>query len=185
MRTLNHTLLVYGKTHDFQYGKRLTRHSEQLCVSQSSRGSLPPPLPFSRSTLLLPPSSLSFPVWKSNATDTTEWKMKRCRGLQSASSALPKSFHLSPQQVVKQKTRSKTKKQKHQTQSGPRRIILLNFLFLLHSLQSDPWGDWLSLITLSTSLKSSLQVLIKGTIEQVNSSPTSTQWSTSSHCFSY
>lgn len=128
--TLNHSLQVYGKIHNFQYGKRLTRHSEQFCVSQSSRESLPPPLSFSPSTLLLlPASSLSIPMWKSNATDATEWKMKRYHGLQSTSSALPESFHVLPQQVVKQKTRSKTQKQKHQRPSRPYHTIMLNFFF--------------------------------------------------------
>lgn len=86
---------------------------------------------------LAPPSSsssslpffLSFSVWeKPNATDATEWKMKRYHGLQSTSSALPKSFHLLPPKSGEaRKQEAKTGKQKHQRQSGPYLTILLNF----------------------------------------------------------
>lgn len=83
----------------------------------------------------LPPFFITFfCICKLNTTDATEWKMKRYHGLQSTSSALPKSFHLLPQQVVKQKTRSKTKTKKHQRPSGPYSAILLNFFFLFFLL---------------------------------------------------
>lgn len=132
--TLNHSLQVYGKIHNFQYGKRMTRHSEQLCVSQSLRESLPPP---SSSSLL---HHCLFPMWKLNATDATEWKMKRYHGLQSTSSALPESFHVLPQRVVKQKTRSKTQKQKHQRPNGPYHAIMRNFFFFFLFLLPTKWS---------------------------------------------
>lgn len=160
----------------FFYGKRLTRHGEQSYIGQTLRQSLPPPLSPSFITIF-------FHVEKPNATDATEWKMKWYRGLQSTSSALPKSFHLLPKQVVKQKTRSKTTKQKHQRPSGPYPAIFLNFFFFYTPYKVICEAYLLSLITLFTSLKSSLQVFIKRTIEHVNSNQTSTQWSTSSDCF--
>lgn len=114
--------------------------------------------------------------------------MRQYHGHQSTSSALPKSFHLLPQQVVKQKASSKTKKTKKQkapeTMWAFPAIFLNFFLFFSTPYRVNYESHCLSLIILSTSLKSTLQVFVKRTIEQVNSSQTSTQWSTSSDCFS-
>lgn len=89
--SLNPTLEVYGKIHNFQYGKRLTRHSEQFCVGQLQRESLPPSLSLSRSTLLLPPASLSFSCGKA--------KHHRCNGMKNEAVPWPSKHFLCLAQV--------------------------------------------------------------------------------------
>lgn len=107
--------------------------------------------------------------------------MMRDSGLQRTSS-LHRSFHLLPQQVVEQKTRKKTKKQKHQ-RPGPYLVIVLIFLFFFFTKQS--WG-------LPTKPLYSFHItkIIFTSLHQknnwaVDSSQTSMQWSTSSDCFSH
>lgn len=149
------------------------------------RESRPPPLSFSRSTLLLPPSSLSFSaMWKSNATDATEWKMKRYHGLQSASSALPESFHLLPQQV-QQKTRSKNQETKApRDQAGLISQSRWTFFFFFPFVLPTKWS--LGLLTKPHySLHISKNQLYKSSSKEQLSIRTSMQWSTSSDCSSY
>lgn len=81
--------------------------------------------------------------------------MKQCYSLQSISPASPQSFHLLPQQVVKQKTRSKTKKQKHQRPNVPH-LTFLSFSSTAScsSPQNDPRG------THATSLPTKITEII-------------------------
>ena len=175
---------MYVKIHYFQYGRRLTRHSEQLCLSQS-----PKRISSSASLLLsLHPPPPSFITVFSLLCGSRTPQMQR-NGKWSDTMAFkalplpcPSLFIFYPNKCSR-KQEAKTKKQKHQETKRALSLHLAELFFFSFVLPTK-WS--LGLLTKPHySLHISKNQLYKSSSKEQLSIWTSMQWSTSSDCSSY